>query len=91
MSNRRRLQPKTECELAARIVAGPFAGSVGVLVGTTPSGAAQVRLTVAGEEVTVQMAVFLTDEDHQINACTRGQGLRLVLAPYEEISLCFPS
>lgn len=55
MQDRRKLQPEIECGQAVRIVAGPFAGSVGVLVGTTPSGAAQVRLTVAGEEVTVEL------------------------------------
>lgn len=42
-----------------RVTAGPFAGQAGVLISSTPLGTAQVRLTVAGEEVTVQMP--LTD------------------------------
>lgn len=55
MSDQKKLQPELECERAVRIVAGPFAGSVGVLVAATPLGTSQVRLTIAGKEVTVQM------------------------------------
>lgn len=59
MPDRRKMQSEIENERVVRIIAGPFAGSAGTLVSTTPNGTAEVRLTVAGEEVVVQMP--LTD------------------------------